>query len=145
MNASTLSAVVPPPAAGGRRILYADDVRELRDIARLSLLREGHRIECVEDGLAAFERIAADPAFDLLITDHHMPRMNGLALVQQLRETPYRGRILVFSSELDPRVAAQYREAGAHRILFKPVFPSELRRVLAEMFGPAPAAPVSPR
>ncbi len=148
MNAPSPAPVVSPPvpAASGRRILYADDVRELRDIARLSLTRDGHRIECVEDGLAAFERLGADPAFDLVITDHHMPRMNGLALVQQLRETPYRGRILVFSSELDPRVAAQYREAGAHRILFKPVFPSELRRVLAEMFGPAvPAAAAANR
>ncbi len=138
MNAPSPAPVVSPPAPApsGRRILYADDVRELRDVARISLAREGHRIECVEDGLAAFERVAADPAFDLVITDHHMPRMNGLKLVQELRASAYRGRIMVFSSELDPRVAAQYRAAGVDRILFKPVFPSELRRVLAEMFAP---------
>lgn len=143
MNApSPAPAVSPPaPAASGRRILYADDVRELREVARISLAREGHRIECVEDGLAAFERITADPAFDLVITDHHMPRLNGLKLVQLLRASAYRGRILVFSSELDPRVTAQYRAAGVDRILFKPVFPSELRRVLAEMFAPAAGAP----
>lgn len=143
MNAPSPAPVVSPPVpvVASRRILYADDVRELRDVARISLAREGHRIECVEDGLAAFERVTADPAFDLVITDHHMPRMNGLKLVQQLRASAYRGRILVFSSELDPRVTAQYRAEAVDRILFKPVFPSELRRVLAEMFAPAAGAP----
>jgi two-component system chemotaxis response regulator CheY len=60
------------------RVLYADDLPELRDIVRLSLSHEGHGIECVADGQLALNRVCADPAFDLVITDHHMPNMNGL-------------------------------------------------------------------
>jgi two-component system, chemotaxis family, chemotaxis protein CheY len=117
------------------RILYADDVRELRELARLSFSRDGHGIECVIDGLAALNRIKADASFDLVITDHHMPNMNGLELVRELRDVGYRGKIMVFSSELNPDVAVEYQKFGIDRILYKPVYPSALRFVLAEIFG----------
>jgi len=135
---SSLAGTPGAPTALRRRtlrILYADDVRELREVARLSLRREGHDIECVEDGGSALARVRADPQFDLLITDHHMPGMNGLELVTCLRELSFPGRILVFCSELDPQVAADYRAQRVDCILYKPVYPSELRRKLAVLFG----------
>jgi two-component system chemotaxis response regulator CheY len=116
------------------RILYADDVRELRELARLSFSRDGHGIECVVDGVAALSRIKEDSSFDLVITDHHMPNMNGLELVRNLREVGFTGKIMVFSSELNPDVAVEYRKFNVDRILYKPVYPSALRFVLAELF-----------
>lgn len=124
-----------PDAKRSIRILYADDLPELRDVARISFSREGHNIECVPDGLQALDRVRTDASFDLVITDHHMPHMIGLALVRALRELQYSGKILVFSSELDPRVTAAYKALNVDRILFKPVFPSVLRQALAEMFN----------
>jgi two-component system, chemotaxis family, chemotaxis protein CheY len=126
------------------RILYADDLCELRDIARVSLSRDGHGIECVEDGQIALNRVTSDPSFDLVITDHHMPNMTGLALVNALRNMNFPGKIVVFSSELSPAVAAEYARLKVDRILFKPVFPSVLRLVLAELF-PNSAGPGKPK
>lgn len=120
------------------RILYADDLRELREVARISFSREGHGIECVDDGFIALNRVMADPGFDLVITDHHMPNMNGLELVKGLRKLEFSGKIMVFSSELDPRVAAEYRKLNVDRVLFKPVFPSALRQAIVELFGLPP-------
>jgi two-component system chemotaxis response regulator CheY len=123
------------------RILYAEDLRDLREVARMSLSRDGHTIECVEDGTLALDRLSAAPAaFDLLLTDHHMPLMNGLELVTALKQLPFPGKVVVFSSELSPAVSAEYRRLSVDRILPKPIFPSELRRVLAEMFPRPPAA-----
>lgn len=116
------------------RILYADDVRELRDVMRLSLSRAGHGIECVEDGTRALARVTADPNFDLVITDHHMPLMNGLDLIRCLREREFAGKIMVFSSELNPAVSLEYRRMNVDRILFKPVYPSVLRATIYELF-----------
>lgn len=116
------------------RILYADDVRELRDVARISFSRDGHGIECVEDGEIALERVTHDSSYDLVITDHHMPIMNGLTLVRRLRDIGYPGKIMVFSSELSPSVAAEYTNLRVDRILYKPVYPSTLRAVIAELF-----------
>lgn len=120
------------------RILYADDVRELRDVARIFLGRDGHTVECVADGELAFARLLEDRHFDLVITDHHMPNLNGLELVTKLREIVFPGRIMVFSSELGDVVARQYLALRVDRILYKPVFPTTLRSTLSELF-PQPA------
>jgi two-component system, chemotaxis family, chemotaxis protein CheY len=131
------------PASGAPksslRILYADDVRELQDVARIAFTRDGHAIECVDDGALALSRLTDDPEFDLVITDHHMPRMNGLELVKNLRARDFRGKIMVFSSELSEAVAQEYRQKHVDQILYKPVFPSVLRKSIAELF-PLPAA-----
>jgi CheY-like chemotaxis protein len=138
---------VPPPnepARRGRvlRILYAEDLRDLREVARIALTRDGHSIECVADGVLALERIKAAPnSLDLLITDHHMPKMNGLELVTALGAEPFAGKIIVFSSELSPAIGAAYLQLGVDRILPKPIFPSELRQVLAEVFPPEASPP----
>lgn len=117
------------------RILYAEDVVELRELARIVFTRDGHSIDCLPDGSDALARLTEDVnAYDLLITDHHMPQMNGLELVSAVRRMPFKGKIMVFSSELSPVVAADYRKLGVDRILFKPVYPSFLRQAIAELF-----------
>lgn len=123
------------------RILYADDMRELRELARIALSREGHLIECVGDGREALDRVTADPgAYDLVISDHHMPHVNGIELVKQLRQLPYQGKVLIFCSELSPAVSETYQRLKVDRILYKPVFPSELRQVMADLFSPSTCA-----
>jgi two-component system chemotaxis response regulator CheY len=138
---------VPPPNEPTRRgralrILYAEDLRDLREVARIALTRDGHSIECVADGELALAKIKAAPhSLDLLITDHHMPKMNGLELVTALGAEPFAGKIIVFSSELSPAIGAAYLKLGVDRILPKPIFPSELRQVLAETFPPDASPP----
>jgi two-component system, chemotaxis family, chemotaxis protein CheY len=123
------------------RILYAEDMPELREVARISISRDGHSVECAADGAQAFERITADPRpFDLLITDHHMPNLNGLELVMQLRVFGFPGKILVFSSELSREIHASYQRLNVDRILYKPVFPSTLRQVLGDLYPSAMAS-----
>jgi CheY-like chemotaxis protein len=139
-SSTAVASVSPFAPKRPLRILYADDVRELRDVARLSLSREGHAIECVADGLIALARVTSDPSFDLVITDHHMPNMNGLEFVRALRERNFAGKIIVFSSELGPIVADEYRRLNVDRMLYKPVYPSALRQIIAELFPNAARA-----
>lgn len=131
-----IAAASPPPSASKRflRILYADDVRELRDVARISFSRDGHGIECVADGLLAINRVMADPNFDLVITDHHMPNMNGIEVVTRLRELSFPGKVMVFSSDLGSLAASEYERLKVDRIIYKPVYPSALRGIIAELF-----------
>lgn len=116
------------------RVLYADDVPELRDVVRLALSRNGHGVECVADGLLALGRVTVDAGFDLVITDHHMPNLTGLELVTRLRERGFPGRIMVFSSELSDAISAEYHRLDVDRILYKPVYPSMLRQALIDLF-----------
>jgi CheY-like chemotaxis protein len=116
------------------RVLYADDLRELRQLLEVVLGREGHKVDSVSDGHLALKLISANPsAFDVVITDHHMPTVSGLELVARLREMNYTGRIIVFSSELSEAVDASYRKHKVDFILPKPVFPSDLRALFATL------------
>lgn len=133
-------AATPNSISGPRvrplRILYAEDLNELRFVARLILSPLGHQLDCFENGQLAWARVRAHPgAFDLIITDHHMPVMNGLEFVRLLRTAPFTGRIIVFSSDLDPRTASAYRALQVDRILNKPIEPAVFRSVIAELFA----------
>jgi two-component system, chemotaxis family, chemotaxis protein CheY len=135
MNPPAPNPIVKSPAHRRYRILYAEDVRELREVARMSLTRDGHTMECAENGKLALDHLQAAPpdSFDLIITDHHMPVMNGLEFVTQLRAINFPGKIVVFSSELKQTVHDKYRELKVDKILPKPIFPSELRQVLNDL------------
>jgi len=116
------------------RLLYADDMSALREVVGAILANSGYSIESVADGALALERIIANPdAFEVLITDHHMPKLNGLELVARLRELSFPGKIVVVSSELNPTVHAAYESLNVDKILPKPFSPSELRQTLTEL------------
>jgi CheY-like chemotaxis protein len=129
-----LSSTIDKDAARKtRRVLYVDDMRELREVARLALSSVGHQVECVADGTDAFDRIVTNSgAYDIVISDHHMAGLNGIGLVIKLREIGYPGRIAIVSSELNREVAEEYRQLGVNRILYKPVELSDLRALVVE-------------
>ena len=116
------------------RVLYADDMRELCQLMEIVLGRDGHRVEWVNDGNLALDLLTPNlHAYDVVITDHHMPTINGLELVGRLRAMAYPGKIIVFSSELSQDVDQAYRDYKVDYILPKPVFPSELRSLFATL------------
>ena len=116
------------------RVLYADDMRELRQLMEIVLGRDGHKVDSVADGHLALEIIRKDiTAYDVVITDHHMPTISGLELVAQLRALKFPGKIIVFSSELSTEVDEGYRRHKVDHILPKPIFPSDLRAIFTTL------------
>lgn len=116
------------------RVLYAEDVPELRELIALLLGTTGHTVETAPNGHEALKMLFTTPqAYDVVITDHHMPGMNGLELVTQLRELAYPGKIVVFSSELSREVHERYLRHRVDHILPKPVFPDTLRDLFAHL------------
>lgn len=120
------------------RIVHVDDVPQLREVIRLSLSRDGHTVESFADGASALARIREEPAvFDLFISDHHMPKMNGLEVVHELRRIDFRGRIFIFSSEIDHEVNDAYQQLKVDEVLPKPILLPELRQLLLHFWPPA--------
>jgi two-component system chemotaxis response regulator CheY len=131
-----LAPSVDAVAGRPRRILYADDMPELLSLMSAVLAHEGYDVETVDSGKEALHRLQdTHHSFDLLITDHHMPGINGLELVRQSRDLHYPGKIVVFSSELSEEVHDQYRRFAVDAILPKPIFPVTFRRVLEQLFA----------
>lgn len=109
---------------------------ELQKFVALVLTRAGHHVETADNGELAFERLkAAGASFDLLLTDHQMPRVNGLELAHLVRQLPFPLKIAVFASDLDPKLKQKYRDIGATPILTKPISPSVLRSKIEELFS----------
>jgi CheY-like chemotaxis protein len=133
------SPATQPPNSGAKprkslRVLYADDMRELRQLLEIVLGRDGHVVDSVSDGHLALEAIQKNLSnYDVVITDHHMPTISGLELVAKLREIKFPGKIIVFSSELSTSVDAGYRHHKVDHILPKPIFPSDLRAIFATL------------
>jgi len=134
MPTTASSMTRPEGTRKALRVLYADDMRELRQLMEIVLGRDGHKVETVPDGSLAIDLVQKDPgAYDVVITDHHMPTISGLELVARLRSLNFPGKIIVFSSELSTEVDDSYRRYKVDHILPKPIFPSDLRAIFATL------------
>ena len=70
-----------------RRILVVEDEPDIRLINAVVLHRAGYHVDTAEDGRAGWHTLSHAPdSYALLITDHNMPGLTGLALVKKLRE-----------------------------------------------------------
>jgi two-component system chemotaxis response regulator CheY len=116
-------------------ILIVDDSATVRALVRSALEGDGHAIVEASSAAAALAALERDAA-DLVLTDVHMPEMDGLALTERLRaDARFRALpILVLTTEASDALKARGRAAGATGWLVKPFRPdtlcSTVRRVL---------------
>jgi CheY-like chemotaxis protein len=124
------------PARGAQRyrVLIADDSEAMRRVLTILLSPDTFALREVTDGEEALTALKAEP-FDLLLTDLHMPNRDGLALVRALREMEATGgrRTCVIVISGHGGSAAGALEAGADRVLPKPVQPSALLGAIVEL------------
>ena len=66
------------------RILVVDDDADIRQLHTLMLIDSGYEVDAAEDGAAAWE-ILQRQSYNLLITDHIMPKVTGVELLQKVR------------------------------------------------------------
>src|SRR4051812_46942154 len=110
-----------------KTILTVDDSRTIRDMLMITLSGAGYEVVQAEDGIEALERLK-DTAPAAIVTDINMPRMDGFALIEEVRRdvshrtTP----ILVLTTESEPDRKARAREAGATGWIVKPFNPDKL-------------------
>lgn len=121
---------MPPPL----NILLAEDEPSVAFAVSFALKADGHKIEIVADGEQALFELTAKPgAFELLITDHSMPRMNGVELVKRLRDTAFGGKIVVLSAHLSAENRAAYVALGVDIMIPKPFDVHELRAAIRQI------------
>lgn len=134
MSCPSASPLAAKTSGRRLRVLYAEDVPELRELVTVLLASGGHSVETAANGRDALKMLfMRGQPYDVVITDHHMPVMNGLDLVAQLRELAFPGKIVVFSSELSRDVHERYISHGVDHILPKPVFPDTLRDLFSNL------------
>jgi CheY-like chemotaxis protein len=118
------------------KILCADDISMVCQFVQKALTEVGHTFVAVADGQQAWDKIAADPsAYDLILTDIAMPRMDGLEFIRLTRKTSFSGRIVVQSSGIDSQTTALLMELNVDRIIAKPYDPYALQVMVAAFAG----------
>src|SRR5438270_402774 len=128
-------------------ILVIDDQKELADLVRRALEREGYDVIVATSGRSGLE-IAREQRPDLVVLDLTMPDIDGLEVCRALRQDPRRGAIPILV--LSARAAAADRvaglEVGADDYLIKPFEGRELvlrvQAILRRTQSQAPERPV---
>ena len=118
----------------GKTILTVDDAMTMRKMVSFTLKSVGHEVLEAHDGANALSLLRAR-SVDLVITDIHMPNMDGIELTRRLRSSPAFARtpILLLTTESDPSKKAEGRAAGATGWIVKPFAQEQLLAIVAKL------------
>jgi response regulator RpfG family c-di-GMP phosphodiesterase len=118
--------VTDPPT-----LLVVDDEARILSALRRSLRREGWRVLTAGTPAEALRLLDEEP-IDAVLSDHKMPRMSGLDVLEAAaRRRPNAARILIsgWPDEISPK---RLRELGVRALVPKPWDDAELKRILRE-------------
>ena len=124
-------------------ILIVDDSALVRSQLRTALEAKGARVVEAENGNEALWR-ARENSVDLVIADIHMPVMDGIRLVEELRKRPEHVTtpIFILTSDAATTRAEEGKRAGANAWILKPVKPDLLWKAIEKaLFGRASSLP----
>jgi hypothetical protein len=101
------------------------------------------QVTLCRSGAEALALLDRDAGFDIVVTDHEMPDMDGITLTQRLRDAGHGMPVILLSS--NPAAARDHDgSAMLAAILQKPILRSELYRRLQALSAPAAIAPPPP-
>jgi two-component system, OmpR family, response regulator MprA len=107
------------------KLLVVDDDPALSRTLRRALSIEGYAVDCAGDGLEALDRLS-ETAYDAVVLDVSMPRLDGLAVCRQLRRARDRTPVLMLTARDEVRDRVSGLDAGADDYLVKPFALDEL-------------------
>jgi len=117
-----------------KQILIVDDSESIREVLAFSIANAGYEVLVACDGLDALKYFDGR-TIDLLLTDYHMPKLNGLELILKVRQLePYKFLpILVLTTENQLKIMKEARECGATGWLTKPFNTEKLLQTLRKV------------
>jgi len=101
-----VAARLLPAERRAKRILVVDDSITVRELERQLLLAKGYDVSVAVDGVDGWTSVREN-AFDLVITDVDMPRMDGIALTRSIKQDPRLKSL--------PVMIVSFRDGGADR------------------------------
>ncbi|MBD1842598.1 response regulator [Cyanobacteria bacterium FACHB-63] len=120
-----------------KRILVVDDSITVREVERKLLEKQGYQVDVAIDGMEGWNAVR-NQAYDLVITDIDMPRMNGIELIQQVKASPHLRStpVIVVSYRDRESDRLQGLEAGADYYLTKNSFQDDsLIQAVVDLIG----------
>ena len=130
-------APAPPPPQGRGRILLAED-NEINTLLAVTILKEsGYTVDCVVNGQEAVEAVQQS-AFDLILMDMQMPKMDGLQATRIIRALPSSASttpIIAMTANAMRKDQDACIAAGMNDFISKPIDPEAFLSVVARFMG----------
>jgi signal transduction histidine kinase/CheY-like chemotaxis protein len=136
-----IGTIAPPEILRGVKVLIVDDNRTNQRIVQGMLNRWEMNSTVVSSGEAALEELfgSADAGapYGLVLTDMHMPHMDGFDLIERIRQRPElrTATIMMLTSAGHRGDAERCKALGVAAYLLKPIRQSELREAIARVLG----------
>jgi DNA-binding NtrC family response regulator len=119
--------------AGGGKILIVDDEENARIGLSKLLSQEGYEVDSVADGCEALEYLRGKRV-NLVISDINMPRMNGLAFLQEINRHYPSVHVIMITAYGEVESYFEAMSLGAYEYLHKPIKLDELKVVIHKLF-----------
>ncbi len=140
-NGPESEIVVPLETLNGLRILVVDDNKTNRRILQGMLTRWGAQTMCTEGAVQALSELDsasnAGQPYQLVLTDMHMPDMDGFGLVEEIRRSPeiLPVTVIMLTSAGHAGDVERCRKLGIPSYLYKPVRKRELLAAILRALG----------
>lgn len=112
------------------RLLIVDDELSMREFLAILLEREGYEVVTAADAATALSHLAAAD-FALVISDVQMPGLNGLALLERIKESNPETAVLLITAFSTTEQAVEAMKLGAYDYLAKPFKVDEVKLLVA--------------
>jgi len=108
----------------GSRILIVDDEAGMHELLAAMLRSEDYAVDYALSGPEALARLAAD-RYDLVVTDIWMPGMDGITLLNRIKESQPEMKVIVMTAESTPQTVIRAILREGVQLPGKAVHPAE--------------------
>jgi len=121
--------VAPISSAKTKHLLIADDEPNIRRVLQAIFVKDGYEVQVAENGIKALEWASTNPV-DVLITDLIMPDMNGVELIQKIKQKHPAAVAIVITAYATIKTCVDAMRYGASDYITKPFDMDEIRAVV---------------
>jgi len=121
-------------SAVGPKILLVEDEEKIAEFVIRGLKKAGYQVEHMLDGVSGLKSIFKNH-YDLVLLDIMLPKLNGLELLQQLRQDSNTTPVIILSAKADLSDRLLGFETGADDYMPKPFFVEELVAKMKVILG----------
>ena len=100
-----------------KKILIVEDDKKIRN--RISEMLSDHTVDYAEDGNQGITKISSNQ-YDLIITDHHMPNLSGVEMLEYFDGRGSKTPVIMCTTECDPNLKSRGSSAGVNYWVIKP-------------------------
>ncbi len=125
--------------AGGTKILLIEDSEDFRSKMRSLLETLDYEVLEASDGLEGIDVMKSQGEIGLVISDLHMPNLDGLSMCKKLKDDNINSDalILMVTTEANPKLKRKGSDAGIYKWLLKPIsdkkFLSMIKKIISKL------------